>query len=228
MRIEDKIDKANYMASDSEVEMLAAARFTNDEATRKVDGTYFRILVANLQSKAGAMRARKPTAKDIEQYRVLLAEVHAPYYAAVLRGVTTPDIADMEGLSKEEKRDRALERNRRSNFARSAVSTLGTFIKLGGDVRGLKVSEVRKMDLQRWIADHPEKAPATVIEDALKRLESQAAAYLETDGDAGRAAVEDCIARLQKLLDDEPEVEAKPSAPRARGPTTNGGRVQAH
>lgn len=221
MRIEEKIEKAHYAASESDIEQLAASRLANDDAVKRTDGAFLRILVASVQAKTGTATRRKLTAKDIEQQRGVLTDIYAPFYAAVLRGITTPDIAEKEGLTIEERRTRTLERNRRSNFARSAASTLHSFMKLGGDVRALQVDQLKKMDLTRFVAEHRDREPRDVVTGTLQRLERQAAAYLESDPIAGRGAVEECIQRLQELLN-QPAAgggEEPRASHRARGPT---------
>jgi hypothetical protein len=222
MNIETKIEKAHFTVTEQDIELLAQTRVTSDEATKRMDGTYLRILVATMQGDkeiglwGRGKRALAPA--DIEAHRAKLADIHAKFYPAVLRGVTTADVADKDGLAPEDRRERARVRNSRATFARSAASTLQAFIKLGGDVRKLDPKTMKKMDLQRFIIEHREPtAPAAQLESTANRLIKDAADLLAADPDAGRVQVEHAIAALQALLGEG--VPAPQAAPRTRDPT---------
>lgn len=239
-KIEEKIQKAHYAVTEHEVELLATARLVCDEATKRADGTYLRILLAKLQAQFGAPpprgRRKDPTTAELENHRIFLSDTHSKYYKAVLRGVSTPDVEDVDGLKPEDRRARAAKRNARAGFARSAASTLQLYIKSGGDVRTLDVDTVTKSGLRDFAKASGESNPPTVaaIGSALKRIETQAKALMLDDPDEARAAVEDCIRRLQSLLD-----QSAPQMPtvrsnrvgvesgvfqRARGPTARASR----
>lgn len=203
--IETKIEKAHYMASEHDVEMLSAAHLSCSEATQRVDGSYLRILIAAVQARFGASgRGRRKAADgDLGAHSTYLASVHTRLYPFVLRGITTPDVADDEALSVEDRRARGLTRSSRAGFARSAASTLQTFVRAGGDIRGLDVETATKSALRAWAkAQGPGKPYAEVFQAAFKRVEREASALAADDPDAARVAIEDCMTRLQAILDD--------------------------
>jgi hypothetical protein len=211
MEIVDKIEKAHYViVSDHEVELLAAAHLAASEATKKTDGAYLRILVAACQAELGNKK-HKMAQKDQQRHAEYLSEVHGRLYPAVMRGVTTPDVEDDEKLSQDDRRARAAIRNARATFARSGASTIQGYIKAGGDVRGLDVQTVTKYFLQTFIASKAGDTPKMeMVMAALQRVEKQVMTWVQEDPDQARAALEECMARLQRLLDDLPHVIQAP------------------
>jgi ElaB/YqjD/DUF883 family membrane-anchored ribosome-binding protein len=210
--IEAKIEKANYLASEHDVEALAHSRCMADDAVKRTDGAYLRILVARMQADLGDKGAGKIRAKEIEAHRAKLSDIHTALYQAVLRGVTTLDIKDEDGLSPEERRARAVARNSRAVFARSAASTLSSYIKAGGDVRRLEVRNVKKIDLQRYVQNHRlESTPVERLVATANRLAQEAAAIMKDNPEEARAQIEACIATLQALVATKaPQTVAEP------------------
>lgn len=203
--IEAKILKAHYVANEHDVELLAAAHLATSEATKRTDGQYLRILVQALKSQFNGVKGKRaPTRPELDNHSAFLADTHTKLYAAVLRGVTTDEVADDEALGVEERRARATIRNNRAGFARSSASTLQMFIRAGGDVRTLDVETVTKTALRTWTkANTPDATPRQhFIMSALTRMEREAKTLLAEDPDEGRATVEECMRRLQVLLDD--------------------------
>lgn len=125
------IEKAGYVASESQIEELA-----HDVAVGKsADSTYLRVLVVAVQTALKAKRQRAATAVGV---------AHDRFYAAVLRGVGADDITPKE-------------RRRRATFARTAASTLRSFVRAGGDIRSLEVATVTKGSLRAFgITEVPE------------------------------------------------------------------------
>jgi hypothetical protein len=224
MTILDTIEKKHYVATEHDVEQLAASHFNSDVLTKRSDGQYLRILVAAMKSQFGNGRSarRKLSPADTETYRAFLTETHGKLYAAVLRGVTTPDCADDEVLAADERRQRAAVRNGRAGFARSSASTLQSFLKAGGDVRTLDVNTVTKGALRAAVAatKEPDIAPeATAAGAALRRLERDIGALVEVNHDAGRELVEEAMERLQAILDQlDTEAPQPLPLPEARAP----------
>ena len=210
MDIQEKIERAHYAASEHEVEQLAASHTIHSDLTKRIDNAYLRVLIAALQSKFTiANRKRALSADERQRHAAFIAEVHERFYAAVLRGVTTPDAADDATRSADERRARAGIRNGRAGFARTAASTIQMFIKAGGDVRMLELATVTKSYLRAYAIEHAEaRAPSEVILASLRRVEAQIAGLIEEDPDSARTAVEECMARLQRILDELPHSEA--------------------
>jgi hypothetical protein len=204
MEITDKIEKAHYVANEREVELLAAAYVACSEATKRTDGAYLRVLIAALQAEFGTKK-HKLLAKDKHRHAEYLSETHSRLYPAVMRGVTTPEVKDDDHLSQDERRARAAVRNARATFARTGASTIQAFIKAGGDVRGLDVNQVTKYALQTFVSSKEGEPPKMeMVMAALHRVERQVLTWVQEDPDQARAAVEECLARLQRILDEMP------------------------
>lgn len=132
----DRIEKAHFVASTEQVESLAAQQHTNAALAKQAGATYLRVIIActlaNVQTK------RKPAAGTV---LAALNKAHRDMYAAVVRGVTTPELGKLEDAA------RSVELNRRAAFARSATSTVRTFVKGGGDLRSIDLAAVSKTQL---------------------------------------------------------------------------------
>lgn len=201
-KIEDKIEAKGYVATEHDVELLAAAHMVNVDQAKRTDGSYLRILVAALQARFNGLKSRKrATPADLKAHSDHVAETHTKLYPHVVKGVTTPDILDDETLDADTRRARAAIRNARATFARSAASTLQLFIRAGGDLRGVDVLSVTKTQLRTWAVAAAGPTPrGEVILAAVKRLERDVLAMAADDPDGAHSAVEGCIERLQKIL----------------------------
>lgn len=105
--------------------------------------TYLRSLVGTTRATIEADKVDH----DTRAHANVAKRVHGLFYPDILRGVTTPDIQHVNGIGAAESRRRSLERNQRSNFARSADSTLRKWIEAGGDVTRLDPKIVTKSSL---------------------------------------------------------------------------------
>lgn len=200
-KIEEKLESKQYVASDHDVELLAAAHLACSEASKRADVSYLRILVQQLQSRFNGVKGRRrASAADLQNHSKFLAEVHTRLYVFVLKGVTTPEVVDEETLDVDTRRGRAAVRNSRAGFARSSASTLQAFIRAGGDVRSLDVAAVSKSQLRTWAnAQQPDhNSAAAAIQSAIRRVEREA---MEMEPDDARTTIEDCMQRLQAILD---------------------------
>jgi hypothetical protein len=215
MDIQEKVEKARYSATEHEVEQLAAAHFSASDVAKRIDNAYLRILINALQAKFPITdRKRRLSADERQRHAAFITETHSRFYAAVLRGVTTPDVADDATLTADERRARAGIRNGRAGYARTAASTIQVFIKAGGDVRTLDVMTVTKTALRAFAVEHAERRPVMeVIMTTLHRVELQVSGLIEEDPDQARAAVEECMARLQRILDELPHDGEGKAAP---------------
>jgi hypothetical protein len=152
----ERIERNNYVATEQQIETAASERYVSDTAVRRTDQTYLRVIIVGCQAELGPAvargRRRTPPPATKEAQTAVLERVHAKYYAAVLRGITTPDVAPEEGLDDAERQRRTLERNRRSTFARSAKATLLRYVENGGDMRTLDVKEATKFSLRKAVA----------------------------------------------------------------------------
>lgn len=188
---------AHFKAEPAQVEQLAHELYASQGAARNADGTYLKVLVAACQASLGKAPRRKAT--DVPGQLAVLEKVNETFYAAVLRGVTTPDVQPDPSFDKAESTRRSLERNRRSTFARSAKSTLAAFVGAGGDMRKLDVVLTTKALLRGFV----DQGRDTELRHNLtiERAERAILAVLEEEEpDAARDRLETLIERLQETL----------------------------
>src|SRR5690349_3748345 len=109
------IERNHYNATEADVEKLAASHLEAASAQGRVASTYFRILLAAAQTELiGKPVLRMPrgtrAAPDTEAQLKALDTAHTRLYAAVRRGVETPEITAADGLETDEANRRMLER----------------------------------------------------------------------------------------------------------------------
>lgn len=178
MDVTQKIEKANFVAQDADVEALAA--LVQSGAAAK--GVYLPVLVTRVQAVLGKPDSRRK--KQLDQVEAV-NHVHERLYAAVLRGVARGETIDKA------------EAQRRAGYARSAASELRGFASRGGDVRALDPAAVTKASLR------PARTPASPIENVThvtERLVRGIDRLIEDDADAGRLAIEAALAELESRL----------------------------
>lgn len=223
MNIVQKIEKAHYVATEHDVELLAAEHLANVTAANHSDGSYLRILIAAMQSQFGSNgRKRKLTATDQAQHIAQLATIHGRLYPHVLKGVTTPEVVEDETLDPDTRRARAAIRNNRAGFARSAASTLKAWVLAGGDVRGLDIGTTTKTELRAFTRAHVDPAGARrdPAHAATVSLVTRLRTLATTDPDAARVSAEEAMQELQKVLDELEE------APKREGQHVESGVFQ--
>lgn len=193
------IVKAHFIATLAQVETLAH----DVVAGQNADGTYLRVLLAHMQSKLGRPRRGKQPPQE-----PVLDTVHEALYPSILKGVANGDeITDTE-------------RNRRATFARSAASTVRTFIRGGGDVRSIDVATATKAGLRAAVAPPaPEVAEgATRTQRSYIKAED---AYLRSVQRLARGDPEDARERVEGLMEQLEKLLAELDAPPAEhGATT--------
>lgn len=201
MNIIDTIKKANYVATEEDVEQLAVMH-TDAMLTQGVgDGSYLKILLVACQAALGKT-ARRKTANMVETHSQVLNDVHARFYPAVLRGVTTADCEDEPGLPREEERRRRLERLRRATFSRSAKSTLDAYIRAMGDIRSLEVETVSKSSLRKYVNETRGTPPWEQVVNANRdKIEKVCLRLAETNPGEARDILESVLSHIQDVLD---------------------------
>jgi hypothetical protein len=190
----DSLAKHHYVATEAQVESLAREQYTAASQVAVANSTYLRVLIAGCQAELG-QRRRGPVRVDAQLE--LLEKVHARFYAAVMRGVTTEDIAQDESLDRTERGRRQLERNRRSGFARSAATTLRNYVRAGGDLRALEVDSVSKSDLQKFVAS--QESPDT--DKFGQRIARGEKTILNAIKQQARASPDKAVENLEALLE---------------------------
>ena len=187
--------KSKYALTETQVEALAAEHAGATGAARIVGTTYLRVIVAGCQQLLGTKR--KPGRPNKGDQMTALGDVSGRYYAAVLRGITTPDIAHDATLPRAEQKRRAMERNVRSTFARATKSTLASYIASGGDLRTLDADTVTRDPLLTHVR------ASKGINETGHRIERHAGAVLrlaKRDPKGAQDALRAAIAQLQAAL----------------------------
>lgn len=191
--------KAGFIASEQVLKTLAERYVTGADATNEVNGVFLKILIAHSQREAATLAHKRITMADA------LGSVTAAFaqlYATIVDAVTTPDVAADDSLDKDEKRRRAKERNRRTNFARSAKSTLVGYVKAGGRLVALDPATTTKEQL-RSFAQAARQGPRAVA-DQVKALQARLVKLVgvlkETDPDAAQEVVDAAQSDLQAAV----------------------------
>jgi hypothetical protein len=194
----------DYALTESQVETLASQRTRNLLDCDQADGMYLRALIHHTQGRFGAFHGKRPATESQLEALALVAQ---PLYEAVLRGVTTPDIAIEGGIEHGELTRRTRERNRRATFARSAKATLVAWCNAGGDIRKLDAATVTKTELRKSVmaSRDPSAGVERTIERAERRIIASITAQARGSPDAARGALEAVIEHLQAALDELPE-----------------------
>lgn len=125
----------------SEIRTLARQTVDGRQQTLNARGAYFQALVSTAQAELGGKAGQEGQLAAVKM-------VHRKFYPIVLEAVTTPDIAVSNKATPTERKRRALERNRRSNFARSAYGTIKRWLRADGhDLMRLDPEKVTKSQL---------------------------------------------------------------------------------
>lgn len=129
----------NYDATESDLRELGALSVGAERLKETIGTTYLRAMVKSAQISA---RLGMSPLESIDA-------AHSLLYPHVLDGVTTPDVVPLAPAKdhREANKRRALDRNARSNFARTAASTLRRFVAAGGDLHGIDLDTVTKASL---------------------------------------------------------------------------------
>lgn len=211
MDIYKLIERANYLAKPDDVTALAAAHLEAQQAVSKTHGIYFRILLASTQHAIcgkTTLRARSGEGGEIDTAKHLecFEAVNASLYAAVLRATVPPELEASERLSADEARRRSLERNRRTNFARSAATTLRQFIKRGGNILRLAVPAATKSAVAGMTpAADGDRAPSEdrarkKVQAAAQRIIATAEVIAESDRTSAISVLQDTLSRVAGAL----------------------------
>lgn len=195
----EELTRAHFLATDDQVKALAGRYATGLQAQDTVRGCYLKVLTA------ATIKAAKPAKGKASEIMTYLEKVHEGYYAIVMKGVTTPEIAEDESLDQEQRTIRSLERNRRSNFARSAKGALTAYLKAGGDLFQLNPDTVTKRELQTFVTAMREKnaEPKSLqhrAELAVTRIEEMCRELADEDQDAAMVTVQELMARMTNFM----------------------------
>jgi len=191
--------KNGFIATDAVLKSLARDYVAGANAAEDVKGTYLRVLVAHSQRETASLARKRVTQADALG---AVAAAHGAMYAVILDAVTTPEIAADDSLPAEERQQRARERNRRTTFARTAKSTLTSFIKAGGRLVALEPATVSKEQLRSY-SSVAREGPQTVADQVAateSRLEKLIAALKAENPEAAQEAVQSLQMKLQAIV----------------------------
>lgn len=137
------IEAKRYVASDADIRQLAVDSLQARSSLDKTRSTYLRVLI-------GTTQARFKEQKDTTYDQLSVARrVHREFFAIVEETV-------MKGV----KDNQVHERQRRTGFARSASSTLNSWLKVDGhDIMKLTPATVVKAQLAKAAAPRNPHAP---------------------------------------------------------------------
>jgi hypothetical protein len=192
--------KSKYAMTEAQVENLAREIAASVDVTNGGRTTYLRVLVTHIQATLGNVKRGRVLGSETQLS--VLDDTNKRFYAAVLRGIVTPDLEAVGGLEQAELTRRSLERNRRSTFARTQKSVLMHWIQTGGDMRSLDADTVTRDGLAAEVRSR------RGVNGAAYTIERRRAALLRvleseglTDPDAARADIEATMEALQAALD---------------------------
>lgn len=139
------LEAKGYVATDADVQALATAVLTAAQESDSGRKSYLRTLVATTQHALGAsprVRSTKGAKLDAEatqEQLTALAAVHDRFYAIV---VEVAQEAVPKGAE-----ERGVLVNRRTNFARTALSAVRRWVRAGNDLTGVAAKSVTKASL---------------------------------------------------------------------------------
>lgn len=211
MNIIQSIEKANYAATEAQVETLAHAVVLG----KRGESTYLRVLAAHCQAQLG--RGRRPLPADAQE--AVIDKVHERMYPHVQKGVQANGNGGSE-LSQAEV-------NRRSTFARTSASELRGYVTRGGDLRTLVVGELTRNFLRKFGKAVPTGTRAErSLANSTDAVERAARRVARGDPDAAYDAIEAAIAKLQAVLESLSEpaehTETATTVGVSRAPTDRG------
>lgn len=207
------LERSSYVLKPEQVGELARVYVEHQKELAAIGGSYFRVLIASTLAELGEKvklephRGKAPKYDEAEKTRQLAAfeKTQTAFYNAVLDAVVSDDIKDDEQKPKAERSANALERNRRTNFARSAASTVRGYIKVGADLRVLNVATITKGQLQDIASARSPRKPEGValgarVESLGKRSVRLIEQLAKVDEGAARHRLEALVATLASLL----------------------------
>lgn len=182
----------------TEIRQLARQTVEGRYQISTARGAYFRALVETAQADLGGKAGQ-------EGQLAAVRAVHRKFYPIVQEATTTPDIEHSPKSPPAERKRRALERNRRTNFARSAYGTIRRWLRANGnDLMKLDAQKVTKSQLlneapptrpHTWTPKRV-KARSRNLIDGLLVFTRQVA---KEDQEQAKGVVNDAIEQLIKL-----------------------------
>lgn len=195
MNIIQTIAKANYAATETQVETLAHAVVLG----KMGESTYLRVLTAHCQAELGPAPRRAVSARAAamtrEAQEAVIDKVHGRLYPHVQKGVQSNGLGGDGELP-------ANEVNRRATFARTSASELRGYVARGGDLRALEVATLTRAQLRNHGRPVPTGTRAErSFQRATEALERAARRVARGDPDAALDRINKAIDALQALAE---------------------------
>jgi hypothetical protein len=205
-----KLEHNSFVATAADIEALTKEQLVATATSVRSKVTYLRALIATTQDKLGlAPRVRQgkgaPVKLKPEEIVVQLAaleEVHANFYTAVLKAIDDTPLTEDE-KPKSGRTSAAAIKARRATFARTAMSTVRTWIKAGRSLAGIAPSRITKGAL---VIQHGQKkkrlsSPKRLLTRAEKQSKDLIATLLELSETDKESAVKEYQALVGVLSD---------------------------
>lgn len=182
-----------------EIRTLARQTVDGRHQIATARGAYFRALVETTQAELGCKSGQ-------DGQLAAVRAVHRKFYPVVQEATTTEDIAHSPKSAPAERKRRALERNRRTNFARSAYGTIRRWLRAeGNDLMKLDSQKVTKSQLlseapptrKHALTSKRIKARAGKLTDSLLGFARQIA---KSDPEQAAVIAAAAIAQLSRLV----------------------------
>lgn len=142
MSIAITIIESKYLATPEQIQALAADHYLAESARNQVSGTFLSALIATTQKSIGRRRV---------DHLAVLENTYDQFYAAVLKGVETPDCALRDDMEAAERKAVQKELQRRATFARTAAATLRAYVRVKG-IMGIDAAKASKKSLRAAVA----------------------------------------------------------------------------
>lgn len=200
------LEQKGFLATPDDVASVVESVLTANSEADAGRLSYLKILIATTQNalagkpRVHAGKASKLKPDDIVAQLKALADVNDRFYPTVSRVV----IASLPAGTK----DKGLEVNRRTNFARTALSAVRSFIKAGNDITAVGLKTVTKASLAVKRPPKPPSGPRLKAraESQSKTLVATLMALADTDR---AAAIEEMQLVLGQLTDQMAEMGFK-------------------
>lgn len=202
--VESALETTGYLATNEQLAVLAQEYATGLGAIGGVRVSFLRILVAHAKHDAGRQLKKLTPVQARKQVQATYDRL----YAVVLAAIATPELVADEKLSPRENTRRSLERNRRSNFARTAKHALDTFLDCGGKLWAVPVN-VTKEELRR-IARPDDRGGTRGLVRSATRTAERAVKVLTQLAETNKAAARKLLSSLIEQLEPLQAATAKP------------------
>jgi hypothetical protein len=148
----------HHRVTDEDLGKLIRTKAAGDKVGEALGDSYFRVMVRRTQDKISAQKGEPVQFLDAVG-KAMMDVVNAT--------LITDDIAPNESDSSADKARKTAERQRVTGFARSAKSTLKTWMQNGGDIMTLDADTVTKSSLT--LANKESKAESSKSDDERAR-----------------------------------------------------------